>query len=417
MGILKNLLVTGSARFVNVIKGTVQKSQNGAYYGTCTTAAATAEKVVTLKDSDGFGLVEGVIIGVKFSYTNTADNAKLNVNKSGAKSIWYNSSVYTGHDGSITGYANRIYYYMYDGTNWVFVNNSSNCVNNSNTYTSAYCETAAATAAKAATMTYYTLTANRYLHFNIRYANTAASALTMNVNSQGAKPIYINGTASSSSNHTLPAGSYIAFYDGTNWYFRTDGKLPAKIDGDAATVNGHSVAKDVPSNAVFTDTTYTAATTAPGNVASTSAVGTSTNYARQDHTHGITLATGDANGQVKIAGTNVSVKGWNTAATHDVETAVANDSKLPTGAAIVSYVDSAPKEIKVNCGTFSALPITVEDSRITSDMGFSGYFELSNDTVKTDVWTVDTYDGYLTINGTITGETSMVLRLVRVATS
>lgn len=62
------------------------------------------------------------------------------------------------------------------------------------------------------------------------------------------------------------------------------------------------------------DTTYTAATTAPGNVASSSSVGTSTNYARQDHTHGISLATGDNNGQVKIAGTNVSVKGLGTAA-------------------------------------------------------------------------------------------------------
>ena len=57
------------------------------------------------------------------------------------------------------------------------------------------------------------------------------------------------------------------------------------------------------------DTTYTAATVAPGKVASTSAQGSSTNYARQDHTHGIDLAIGDSNGQVKIAGTNVSVKG------------------------------------------------------------------------------------------------------------
>lgn len=63
-----------------------------------------------------------------------------------------------------------------------------------------------------------------------------------------------------------------------------------------------------------TDTKYTAATTAPGKVASASSVGTSTNYARQDHTHGIDLATGDSNGQVKIAGTNVSVKGLGTAA-------------------------------------------------------------------------------------------------------
>lgn len=53
----------------------------------------------------------------------------------------------------------------------------------------------------------------------------------------------------------------------------------------------------------------TASTAAPGKVASASAQGSSTNYARQDHTHGIDLATGDSNGQVKIAGTNVSVKG------------------------------------------------------------------------------------------------------------
>ena len=63
-----------------------------------------------------------------------------------------------------------------------------------------------------------------------------------------------------------------------------------------------------------TDTKYTAATAAPGKVATSSAQGSSTNYARQDHTHGIDLATGDSNGQVKIAGTNVSVKGLGSAA-------------------------------------------------------------------------------------------------------
>lgn len=52
-----------------------------------------------------------------------------------------------------------------------------------------------------------------------------------------------------------------------------------------------------------------AASAAPGKVASSSSQGSSANYARQDHTHGIDLATGDSNGQVKIAGTNVSVKG------------------------------------------------------------------------------------------------------------
>jgi hypothetical protein len=86
-------------------------------------------------------------------------------------------------------------------------------------------------------MTYYTATANSYVHVNFRYANTSATALTLNINSKGAKPIYINGTASSTTNYTLPAGPYIAYYDGTNYYFRTDGKLTANITGTANTAN------------------------------------------------------------------------------------------------------------------------------------------------------------------------------------
>lgn len=61
------------------------------------------------------------------------------------------------------------------------------------------------------------------------------------------------------------------------------------------------------------DTTYTPASETPKNVG-TAAVGTSAKYAREDHVHGIALATGDSNGQVKIAGTNVSVKGLGSAA-------------------------------------------------------------------------------------------------------
>ena len=77
-----------------------------------------------------------------------------------------------------------------------------------------------------------------------------------------------------------------------------------------------------------TDTKYTAATAAPGKVASASSTGTSTNYARQDHTHGIDLATGDANGQVKIAGTNVSVKGLGALAYQDNVTVTKADVGL-----------------------------------------------------------------------------------------
>ena len=91
-------------------------------------------------------------------------------------------------------------------------------------------------------------------------------------------------------------------------------KVTAPYATDAGTVNGKTVESNVPANAVFTDTTYTAATSAPGDIASAGSVGTSTDYARQDHTHGITVAQGDNNGQVKIAGQNVAVKGLGSAA-------------------------------------------------------------------------------------------------------
>lgn len=97
------------------------------------------------------------------------------------------------------------------------------------TYTSGYCTTGKTTAAKAASMTYFALHPNEWVFVNFRYANTKAAAITLNINSTGAKPLYINGSPSSSTNYSFPAGSYLVFYDGTNYYLRTDGLLPQAI--------------------------------------------------------------------------------------------------------------------------------------------------------------------------------------------
>ena len=107
---------------------------------------------------------------------------------------------------------------------------------NTDTYTSAYCNTAAGTAAKTATCTGYSLLAKSYLHITMVNSNSSAGALTLNVNGKGAKPVYINGSASSSSNYNLPAGTYIVYYDGSNYYFRTDGA----ITGKTTSVPNHS---------------------------------------------------------------------------------------------------------------------------------------------------------------------------------
>jgi hypothetical protein len=95
------------------------------YYGICTTAAATAAKVVTVGADQDFKLTVGALVMVKFTINNSASSVTLNVNNTGAKSIYYGNGVYTGTSTTICGYANAHHIYMYDGTNWVWVGHGS----------------------------------------------------------------------------------------------------------------------------------------------------------------------------------------------------------------------------------------------------------------------------------------------------
>lgn len=89
-------------------------------YGTYSTDAATAAKVVTLVGNSGWKPFVGSFVTVKFTYTNSVANATLNVNGSGAYSIWYNNTEYTS-DSSYAGYENRCNTYMFNGTHYVFI--------------------------------------------------------------------------------------------------------------------------------------------------------------------------------------------------------------------------------------------------------------------------------------------------------
>jgi hypothetical protein len=202
------------------------------FYGTCSTAKGTAAKTVTLQSGSSFVLKTGVTIAVKFTNANTIANPTLNVNNTGAKPIYRYGTTAASTGDTTTGWrAGSVLLLTYDGTGWI-----RHFWENTNTVPAGYCTTAADTAAKTATCTDYALKTNSYLHLIIKTANTSKTALTLNVNGKGAKPIYINGAASSTSNYTLPAGSYITFYNGTNYYIRTDGKLPGSIES-ATTAN------------------------------------------------------------------------------------------------------------------------------------------------------------------------------------
>ena len=102
-------------------QGTQSAQIAGNYYGTCDTASATANKVVTVPASENFVLQLGDIVGVRFTNTNTANNPTLNVNNSGAKPIYYNDdAVHTTYLWA-GGEADRDTLFMYDGTNWVWI--------------------------------------------------------------------------------------------------------------------------------------------------------------------------------------------------------------------------------------------------------------------------------------------------------
>ena len=94
------------------------------FYGDCQTSGSATEKVVTTTGSDIFKLKSGVTIQVKFRHANTAANPKLNVNNTGAKTIFiYNASIpstsqYNWEDNSIV---NFVYY----GTGWYIVDGGS----------------------------------------------------------------------------------------------------------------------------------------------------------------------------------------------------------------------------------------------------------------------------------------------------
>ena len=122
---IKNLLsnLNSSVTTINndIATKTDKLTNTDSFYGTCSTAAGTAAKVVTLVNTDNFSLRAGVTVTVKFSATNTAQNPTLNVNGSGAKSVWFGSALITTTPLGAVGTASRPTRYTYDGTYWVFM--------------------------------------------------------------------------------------------------------------------------------------------------------------------------------------------------------------------------------------------------------------------------------------------------------
>lgn len=180
---------------------------NSHHYGSCSTAAATATKTASVNSSNGFSLVTGAKVTIKFSAANTVANPTLNISSTGAKAIYYQGAAITSEQYWEVG---DVIDFIYDGTNWnmitapapkaeklsttryidgVAFNGTANIEHHG------VCITAADEAEKTVSIAgtnNFLLTTGAKIVVRFTKENTTANP-TLNVDSTGAKPIYYQG--------------------------------------------------------------------------------------------------------------------------------------------------------------------------------------------------------------------------------
>lgn len=209
-------------------------------FGTCITESSISDKIIEINANTNWKLEPGSIVSIKFHYTNTAKNPTFNVNNTGAKSVYYNTSIITTGNLAYAGYANRIATYIYDGNQFVFTGWSV-CM----TYTNASlgqgfgtCITDSDTIEKKVTLSSYSLTIGGIVV--VKFTNSVPSNATLNINNRGAKPIYYKGSAIISD--VIKTGDIATFiYDGSQYILlftdRDDSIVGITINGEEIPVD------------------------------------------------------------------------------------------------------------------------------------------------------------------------------------
>lgn len=256
-------------------------------------------------------------------------------------------------------------------------------------YPSVYCDTKSTSSGKLASCTYWAATSQSYLHVLMTKANTYQGAITLNINVTGSKPIYINGTASSATNYTLPAGTYIVFYDGTNYHFRTDGRIPglngsmvalmSDISGGGGDVNviesisfnGSPVPVDSSKNAAIT---YSAPVTSVNG-----------------NTGDVTISTGDANviESITFNGTTATITGKTAAITATIPTVPTNVSDFTNDAGYTTNTGTITG-INMNGASKGTSGVVDLGTVITSHQDISGKEDTTNKVTSLSSSSTDT---------------------------
>lgn len=209
-------------------------SANIHHFGSCSTAAATAAKTVTLDDSMSFTLAKGASVFVKFTNANSVASPTLAVNGTTAKAIMRYGTTAPSTSSKTSWEAGSVVHLVYDGTYWQMVG----WLNDDSTYTNASlgqgygtCGTAEATAAKIVTLSGYDdLYSGGFVAVKFTYGLCASA--TMNINSTGAKSIFIDGAAVTAATAKRVLAGDIAYFifDGTRYQFLGTDHAERKFD-------------------------------------------------------------------------------------------------------------------------------------------------------------------------------------------
>lgn len=299
-------------------------------YGTCGTGASTAAKVVTCANFDK--LLTGVTIHVKFTYSNTASSPTLNVNSTGAKTIYRYGTTAPSTTEDTSWKAGSVVSFTYDGTYWMMNDWQAN---DNTTYGLSLSDHTVSLVSGGSTSsvtipdnnTTYTF-ADGTNGFTVTPSGGSAQSVTVTPS------ITNNVTGSGTSGNLAKFNGANTVTDGpalgsdTTKFLRNDGTwaapggggtvtsvatgsgltggpvtssgtIKANLISETALTNSASAATEVAGrvypvaldkdgalavNVPWTDTTYTAATETP-LVDGTGAVGSSTKYAKEDHVH------------------------------------------------------------------------------------------------------------------------------------
>ena len=192
------------------------------WYGTCSTTDSTAQKDVTCS---GYELTTGNIIGVYFSTANTAATPTLNINSTGAKSIYVGNSAPNGTINVLKWSTYTMVYFIYDGTGYRYITSvSPGSVAPSRGANTWYgtSDTAGGANGKVAIVDNFVLTKGAIICITFTYGNSQnPNALLLDVNGTGSKYVYYNNAATSSTNSLIwdSNETLIFIYDGTFYHF------------------------------------------------------------------------------------------------------------------------------------------------------------------------------------------------------